>query len=83
VPIIPGVNDDAQNLEETAAFVAGLSGVRQVTLLPYHATGEAKFARVGLRYSLHDTTPPNHERLETLAAYFRDRGLMTTLGGHA
>lgn len=82
VPVIPGINDDAANLGETAAFVAGLRGVRQVTLLPYHATGEPKFARVGLRYSLHDITPPSHDRLETLAACFRDRGLPTTLGGH-
>lgn len=82
VPVIPGVNDDAANLEETAAFVAGLAGVRRVDLLPYHATGEPKFARVGLGYALHDTTPPSPQRLERLAAFFRDRGLATTLGGH-
>ena len=82
VPIIPGVNDDAANLDATAVFVADLPGVRRVELLPYHATGEPKFARVGLAYTLHDTPQPNHEQLEHLAAHFRDRGLATTLGGH-
>ncbi len=81
VPVIPGVNDDAANLDATAAFVAGLPGVRRVELLPYHATGEPKFARVGLAYALTDTAPPSHAQLEHLAAHFRDRGLTTTLGG--
>ena len=55
VPVIPGVNDDEANVEATAAFVPSLPGIRQVDLLPYHATGEAKFARVrdGLRPARH------------------------------
>jgi pyruvate formate lyase activating enzyme len=83
VPVIPGVNDDDVNLDATAAFLRPLSGIRQVDLLPYHPTGEAKFARVGMDYSLQDTLSPTHERLETLATHFRARGLTTTIGGHA
>jgi pyruvate formate lyase activating enzyme len=82
IPVIPGVNDDEANLEAAAAFVEPLPGVRQVDLLPYHATGEAKFARVGMGYALHGTPAPRHDRLETLAAHFRARGLRTTIGGH-
>jgi len=82
VPIIPGVNDDQSNLEATAAFVRPRTGVQQVDLLPYHPTGEAKFARAGLDYALHGTQTPTHDRLETLAAHFRARGLTTTIGGH-
>jgi len=83
VPVIPGVNDDEANLDATAAFLRPLPGVCQVDLLPYHPTGEAKFARVGMDYSLHGTPSPTRERLETLAAHFRARGLTTTIGGHA
>jgi len=83
VPVIPGVNDDEANLDATAAFLRPLSGIRQVDLLPYHPTGEAKFARVGMDYALHGTPSPTHERLETLASHFRARGLTTTIGGHA
>lgn len=81
VPIIPGVNDDEGNLVSTAGFLAGLPGIRQVDLLPYHPTGEAKFARVGLTYALHGTPSPSIERLEALAALFRAKGLNTTIGG--
>jgi pyruvate formate lyase activating enzyme len=83
IPVIPGVNDDEANLDATAAFLCPLPGIRQVDLLPYHPTGEAKFARVGKTYALHGTITPTHDRLEALAAVFRARGLTTTIGGQA
>lgn len=83
VPVIPGVNDDAENLKATAAFLATLPGIRHVDLLPYHATGEAKFARVGMDYALRGTESPTAERLNSLAAHFRVRGLIANIGGHA
>ena len=82
VPVIPGYNDDEANLEAAARFLAHLQGIRQVDLLPYHHTGEAKFARLGKTYALSGTTTPTPQRLEALAAIFRARGLATTLGGH-
>jgi pyruvate formate lyase activating enzyme len=82
VPVIPGLNDDEANLEAAARFLAPLAGIRQVDLLPYHRTGEAKFARVGRDYPLAGLTPPTPECMETLAGIFRARGLTTTLGGH-
>jgi pyruvate formate lyase activating enzyme len=83
MPIIPGVTDDAANLEAAAAFVKQLNGVRRIDLLPYHAIGEAKFARAGKDYTLHGTASPTLERLEALAGGFRAEGLTTTIGGHA
>ncbi|MCX6550976.1 MAG: hypothetical protein NTY02_08230, partial [Acidobacteria bacterium] len=83
VPIIPGVNDDEANLDATAAFVQPLGGVRRIDLLPYHPAGAAKFARVGMDYTLHGTPTPDPARLDALASHFRARGLTTTIGGHA
>jgi pyruvate formate lyase activating enzyme len=83
IPVIPGVNDDDANIEATADFVHSVPGIRQVDLLPYHPTGEAKFARLGMDYPLHGTAAPDRRRLDALAAAFRRRGLLTTIGGHA
>jgi pyruvate formate lyase activating enzyme len=83
VPVIPGINDDEANLAATAEFLAPLGGIRQVDLLPYHPTGEAKFARVGMSYSLHGTPTPSIQRLDSLASLFRARGLHTTIGGRS
>ena len=82
VPVVPGINDDLENLEAAAAFLEPLPGIRRVELLPYHATGEAKFARLGQAYALPGLAPPTTQRLEALAAVFRARGLATTFGGH-
>jgi pyruvate formate lyase activating enzyme len=80
--VIPGVNDDEANLDATAAFLQRLPGIRHVDLLPYHATGEAKFARAGMDYTLHGTPSPGNDHLASVAALFRARGLTATIGGY-
>lgn len=81
VPIIPGLNDDAQNLGATARLAAATPGVRRVDLLPYHAIGAAKFGRIGKTYPLADVEPPSAERMAEIAQGFRSHGLETTIGG--
>lgn len=80
VPVVPGVNDDDENIEATADYLRTVPGLRHVDLLPYHPTGEPKFARLGLEYSLHGTSTPDQHQMNTIAGRFRARGLMTTTG---
>ena len=80
VPIIPGVNDDAANLDATANFVAALRGVRQVTLLPYHRHGVHKAERLGRSSRLGAVTTPSTEHLETMADRFRAVGIRALTG---
>ncbi len=47
IPLIPGINDDEANLAATAQFVASLSRVEAVQVLPYHRGGERKRQRLG------------------------------------
>ncbi|GLH73940.1 glycyl-radical enzyme activating protein [Geothrix limicola] len=82
VPVIPGVNDDVENLEATARFVAGIPGVRRLDLLPYHSTGAAKFRRIGRQYLLDHVQPPTAERMVGLADLFRAHGIPATIGGN-
>ena len=49
VPLIPGVNDDTENIEATARFIADAGGA-DVELLPYHKTAGAKYAMLGMEY---------------------------------
>lgn len=50
IPVIPGVNDDAENMENTAKWVAGARSLEKVELLPYHKTAGAKYEMVGRAY---------------------------------
>lgn len=81
IPVIPGVNDEASQIEGTARYVASLPGIRRVDLLPYHETGLHKFARLGETYRLGRIDPPSAERMEGIAARFRAHGLDAQSGG--
>lgn len=50
IPLIPGVNDTPENLEATAAFLAGSSSLLRVEILPYHKTAGAKYSMLGMEY---------------------------------
>ena len=81
VPVIPGINDDDENLEALAFFAVGLGKIRQVNLLPYHKIGLSKFRRLSQSYSLESVEPPSAERMERAAKLFRDHGLTAKIGG--
>lgn len=46
IPVIPGVNDDDENLTRTAAFLKSLDKTPPVRLLPYHRLGRGKGRRL-------------------------------------
>ncbi len=45
IPIVPGINDSAENLEKTAAFLCE-NGLKSIHCLPYHRLGESKLGRI-------------------------------------
>jgi pyruvate formate lyase activating enzyme len=81
VPVVPGHTDDENDVAAIAALAVELPGVRQVSLLPFHATGGAKARRLGRDTPLEAIVPPAPERMESLADLFRERGLTVSIGG--
>jgi len=81
IPIVPGVNDDLENLRAAARLAASLPGVRQIDLLPYHDLGRHKAAR-GEREGI---PPPvaaaSGVDLAAAAEPFRALGLDVRTGG--
>jgi pyruvate formate lyase activating enzyme len=81
IPLIPGINDDDENIEATAAFLLSLETPYPINLLPYHKVGGDKYRRLGETYLLNDTGPPPPEYTSGVAQYFRARGLEVKIGG--
>ena len=79
-PVIPGINDDYQNIKETGAFLSSLKIV-QVNLLPYHHIGVDKYRRLGRTYKLVTTQPPSEEKLSEVSAILRKFNLNVKLRG--
>ena len=81
LPLIEGINADAANVSATLAFAKTIR-LRQVNLLPYHATGRSKYDRLGLKSLTELTqTAPAPERLEEIRRQFVAAGFDTHIGG--
>lgn len=81
VPVIPGINDSTENLRATGEFAAGIEGVEQVRLLPYHPLGEDKLRRQGKRSILEDVRRPTDMRMQSLVNVVEAAGVAAALGG--
>lgn len=80
IPVIPGVNDDDGNIEESLRFLEDL-GLRTVNLLPYHQAGVEKYNRLQAAYRLEEMKPSSPERTKELAARLESRGFEVRIGG--
>ncbi len=69
--LVPGLTDDQQNIEGLAQFVATLSNVERVEILPFHKMGEYKWKKLGYDYQLTDTLPPTPEQVQRVAQIFQ------------
>lgn len=74
LPLIPGVNDDEDNLRDTATLAAAL-GVARVDVLPFHRLGSDKYARLGRDALMPDTAPPPDHRVAGVVALLHGFGL--------
>jgi len=79
-PVIPGINDDYQNIKETGEFLSSLK-IAQVNILPYHYMGIDKYGRLGRTYKLVTTQPPSEEKLSEIAAILSKFNLKVKLRG--
>lgn len=73
--LVPNLSDRTEDIKQIAEFAAGLGNVEQVELLPFHQLGRFKWERLGIKYELHDATPPAAEQVEEAMAVFRSVGL--------
>ena len=80
IPLIPGVNDDKDNLDETGVFVSALPGVGQVDLLPFHDSSKGKYRRFGMEYRAKEIVPPTDGQVEKAARRLRGFGLEVRSG---
>ncbi|OGO27003.1 MAG: hypothetical protein A2136_09200 [Chloroflexi bacterium RBG_16_54_11] len=68
IPLIPGVNDDRENIEHSANFLSKLPSLDGVELMPYHEIGVAKYASIGKKYRLESNRMPTREEIEAAEA---------------
>lgn len=81
VPVIPGFNDTAAEIDSIAAFAASLPNVNEIHLLPYHRMGRDKYDGLDRPYLMGDVPPPTAEHMNGLKEVAERHGLITRIGG--
>lgn len=81
IPLISGLNDSMENLQQTADLIASCKNVLGVDVLPYNRLGISKCRQLGCEYQLADLTPPRRETVEKVAGFFRSVIDDVTIGG--
>jgi pyruvate formate lyase activating enzyme len=72
---VPGWSDRADNVEALAEFVATLSNVEILEVLPFHKMGEHKWKKMALEYELYDVEEPTEKEVEDVKNVFRNKGI--------
>lgn len=81
VPVVHPVNDDIDAMDALAAYVTSRLAGARVSLLPYHATGNGKYQRLG-REAHGGFAAPTDEQMERLRQLLIDRGVIDVeIGG--
>jgi len=81
VPVIPGINSDAENIDKTADFIHSIGGVENISLLPFHNSARGKYGRLKMQWIAPHIQPPTARLLQSVAARFKETGLKVTIGG--
>lgn len=69
VPVIPGVNDDKEELKNIVQVLKDLE-VNRYELLPFHQYGKGKYKSCGMEYELCELEQMPAEKFEILSSYF-------------
>lgn len=82
VPLIPGVNDQEEDISQLGEFVSSLRSVKEVDVLPYHELGIEKYKRLGMEHKMPEVQPLSGEgvneigQVKELRVEREDRGLI-------
>lgn len=85
IPVIPGVNDDMNNIEASADFILNeLNGaVRTLQLLSFMRLGEEKYRSLDMEYQMESVKVNRksfQKQVNKLADYFNNRGIHCLVG---
>ena len=81
VPLIPGFNDDAANIEATGAFIEGLPRRHPVFVLPYHGIAAGKHSRLEENADRSGLQSPGAEAIGAVTKKLTRHNLDVTVGG--
>lgn len=80
VPIIPGINDDDENILGIGQLMNSLK-LKDIFILSYHNIATEKYRKLGKTYDLSNIKTPSNAYMEEVASKLKSFGLSVKLGG--
>ncbi|MEM9419707.1 MAG: pyruvate formate-lyase-activating protein [Planctomycetota bacterium] len=72
--LVPGLTDGAEDIKALADFVAPMSNVERVEVLPFHQMGRDKWRGLDMNYPLAETPAATPAQAEAAASLFKAAG---------
>ena len=79
IPIVPGYNDDEDNIRKTAQFVKKI-GFEVINILPFHRLGESKYRQLGRVYKCSEMLSPSADHMNKVKTLIESEGLICFVG---
>ena len=80
--IIPGLNDDIEDIKKRISFVKSLGkAVKQIDILKYHNLGEGKYKSLGMEYLMEKGLASDSEFIEIIKKAAEETGIKVTIDG--
>lgn len=74
-PVIPDFNNTEEEMTAVADLVKNISGVKQVTLMPYHSLGASKYKTLGMDYPFDTSKKITEEEMDSFRNIFIKRNI--------
>jgi pyruvate formate lyase activating enzyme len=81
IPVVPGINDDKENIERVGTFLGRLPRIHHVHILPYHSAAKGKYCSLRTDFPLADVESPTPIQMEAIAERLKRNDLQVTMGG--
>lgn len=81
MPLIPGINDDEENIIRTGTFMMGLPDVTEIDILPYHRSATSKYKKLSLIYPGTSFPVISEEKIQQTGKILEQIGLKVRRGG--
>ena len=79
IPIIQGITDTNENLEEIIEYLSDLPMIKEINFLPYHNIAKEKYKRLNMEY--HKYPKIKQEKLDKVKNMFEHAGYKVKIGG--
>lgn len=80
MPLVAGMNDMPELIEQTAGFLETRPGIEKIELLPYHSYGISKYEAIGMEYTGQNFTSPTEVTMKKLIRLFSAHNLSACKG---